>query len=269
MVKEALEELAESIRTVGLLQEPTLVRKGERYEVVIGHRRVMAARMAGLQEIPAKVAEPEELDADLAKFHENVYREDISPFEEARWLKRVKDKYGWNNEELAARIGRSAAWVSKRLRSLDWPDFLKEAVNDKVVSFDVAAELYTLPDEREQRRLLQYAIEQGATATLVRDWVRQAKRDLRTKKVIEEVLQQHGRQVTVEGGPAVPFQEVERQVEEWGAQPGPKTSCSLCAQWLPEAEITRLQVCPDCLRILYDCISNARYGEGEHTPSDR
>jgi len=262
MMEENLEELASSIREIGLLQEPTLIKRGKRYEVAIGHRRVLAVKLLGWEEIPAKVVDEKELDSDLAKFHENVYREDISPFEEATWLNNLKEKYGWNNVELAQKIARSPTYVQRRIASLQWPAFLREAVNDKVVSFDVAAELFTLDDEHEQRRLLQYAIEQGANATLMRDWVRQAKRDKRAKEAAAEVLATMHHKATVEGGSSVPRDELEQQIAEWQGDRGPKLQCSLCHRWVLAEKLTNLQVCPDCLSALYEAFENAIQREG-------
>lgn len=258
ITEEGLEELAQSIQTLGLLHEPVLVRRNKRYEVAIGNRRVLAAKMLGWEEIPAKVVAKAEFDADLAKFHENVYREDVSPFEEAKWLNYLKQKLSCTNMELAQQVSRSVEWVRRRLTSFDWPDFLKEAVNDRVISFDVAAELYTLHDEQEERRLLQYAIDQGANANLIRDWVRQSKREKKAREAAQDVLKEYGRRVTVEGGPPVSQDEVRRQVEEWQGDRGPRSLCHFCRHYKLQEKMINIEVCDECLTLLQQAFEQTK-----------
>ncbi|HTS22885.1 MAG TPA: ParB/RepB/Spo0J family partition protein [Casimicrobiaceae bacterium] len=117
MDEASLEELAESIRSQGVMQ-PILVRPvdGGRYEIIAGERRWLAARRAGLAEIPALVRDvPDQVTLALALI-ENIQREDLNPLEEAQGLKRLIDEFGLTHEAAAQAIGRSRSAVTNLLR---------------------------------------------------------------------------------------------------------------------------------------------------------
>jgi ParB family chromosome partitioning protein len=131
MDEGALFELAESIKAQGIMQ-PILVRRidgagrsgggAPRYEVIAGERRVRAARLAGLAEVPVLVRDvPDEAAAAMALI-ENIQREDLNPLEEAQGLKRLTDEFGLTHEEAARSVGRSRSAASNLLRLLNLAD---------------------------------------------------------------------------------------------------------------------------------------------------
>jgi len=137
MDEGALFELAESIKAQGIMQ-PVLVRRidgavrssngagglgaSPRYEVIAGERRVRAARLAGLAEVPVLVRDvPDEAAAAMALI-ENIQREDLNPLEEAQGLKRLTDEFGLTHEEAARSVGRSRSAASNLLRLLNLAD---------------------------------------------------------------------------------------------------------------------------------------------------
>ena len=131
MDEGALFELAESIKAQGVMQ-PILVRRidgagqsgdgAPRYEVIAGERRVRAARLAGLAEVPVLVRDvPDEAAAAMALI-ENIQREDLNPLEEAQGLKRLTDEFGLTHEEAARSVGRSRSAASNLLRLLNVAD---------------------------------------------------------------------------------------------------------------------------------------------------
>ena len=137
MDEGALFELAESIKAQGIMQ-PVLVRRidgggrfpadaqasgrAPRYEVIAGERRVRAARLAGLTEVPVLVREvPDETAAAMALI-ENIQREDLNPLEEAQGLKRLTDEFGLTHEEAARSVGRSRSAATNLLRLLNLAD---------------------------------------------------------------------------------------------------------------------------------------------------
>ena len=137
MDEGALLELAESIKAQGIMQ-PVLVRRidgggrfpadaqasgrAPRYEVIAGERRVRAARLAGLTEVPVLVREvPDEAAAAMALI-ENIQREDLNPLEEAQGLKRLTDEFGLTHEEAARSVGRSRSAATNLLRLLNLAD---------------------------------------------------------------------------------------------------------------------------------------------------
>lgn len=126
MDEEALNELAESIRTQGVMQ-PILVRpiKGrgaQKYEIVAGERRFRAAGLAGLDEVPVLVRDVADENAAIMALIENIQREDLNPLEEARGVKRLLDEFGLTHEQAAQAIGRSRSATSNMLRLLNLTD---------------------------------------------------------------------------------------------------------------------------------------------------
>ena len=121
--EDALAALADSIRARGVLQ-PIVVRPlaGGRYELVAGERRLRAARMAGLERIPAVVRETPEAERLELALIENMARADLNPVEEARACATLVDDLGLSKEEVARRVGRSRAAVANLIRMLELPD---------------------------------------------------------------------------------------------------------------------------------------------------
>ncbi|HEY9724108.1 MAG TPA: ParB/RepB/Spo0J family partition protein, partial [Oscillatoriaceae cyanobacterium] len=131
--------LAASIGMHGVLQ-PILVRphpaSGARFQIVAGERRYQAARQAGLNEIPAIVREMTDAEALELALVENVLREDITPLEEARTLKRLIDTLGYSYAKLGERLGKNKAYVDHRVRLLKMPDEIQQALDTLVVGED-------------------------------------------------------------------------------------------------------------------------------------
>lgn len=126
MDEEALNELADSIRTQGIMQ-PILVRplKGrgaQKYEIVAGERRFRAARLAGLKEVPVLVRDVADENAAIMALIENIQREDLNPLEEAQGVKRLLDEFGMTHDQAAQAIGRSRSATSNMLRLLNLTD---------------------------------------------------------------------------------------------------------------------------------------------------
>ena len=134
MDEGSLYELAESITAQGIMQ-PILVRPvgTGRYEVIAGERRMRAARLAGLDEVPVLVREvPDEAAAAMALI-ENIQREDLNPLEEAQGLKRLTDEFGLTHEQAAQAVGRSRSAASNLLRLLN----LTEPVQQMLMAGDL------------------------------------------------------------------------------------------------------------------------------------
>ncbi len=134
MDEGSLYELAESIKAQGVMQ-PILVRPvgPSRYEIIAGERRVRAARLAGLDEVPVLVKDvPDESAAAMALI-ENIQREDLNPLEEAHGLKRLTDEFGLTHEQAAQAVGRSRSAASNLLRLLN----LTEPVQQLLMAGDI------------------------------------------------------------------------------------------------------------------------------------
>ena len=137
MDEGALNELAESIRTQGIMQ-PILVRalaanKKGQYEIIAGERRYRAAKLAGLKEVHVLVREVEDENAAIMALIENIQREDLNPLEEAHGVKRLLDDFGLTHEQAATAIGRSRSATSNLLRLLN----LTEPVQTMLLAGDI------------------------------------------------------------------------------------------------------------------------------------
>ena len=133
--QEKLEELAESIRQHGVIQ-PLTVRKlaSGYYQIIAGERRWRAARLAGLEEIPAVIIEADDRKAMELAMIENLQREDLNPIEEAEGFRVLVETYGMTQEQAAERVGRSRSAVANALRLLDLNVSIQKLVEDGELS---------------------------------------------------------------------------------------------------------------------------------------
>src|ERR1043166_5472596 len=148
-----LEELAQSIRTTGIIQ-PLLVRPmGGLFELVAGERRWRAAQIAGLARIPAIVREiPDDRLLEFALV-ENIQRQELNPIEEANAYRRLIDSLGLTQEEVARRVGRDRPFITNYLRVLKLPTDIQNLIEADKLSFGHARTLLAVDDPMTQRRL--------------------------------------------------------------------------------------------------------------------
>jgi ParB family transcriptional regulator, chromosome partitioning protein len=155
---ELLEELVASIKATGLIQ-PLIVRPvpgfPHQFEVVAGERRLKAAQLAGLSEVPAIIRDFNDQEALAISLIENIQREDLSPADEARALHRLIEEFALTHEQIAHAIGRSRATVTNLLRLLDLPAEVTTMLETRAISMGHARALLALPDDRERVRVAQ------------------------------------------------------------------------------------------------------------------
>jgi ParB family chromosome partitioning protein len=186
---ESIAELAESIRALGLLQ-PIMVRsEGEDFEVVAGHRRLMAVRTLGFEFIECLLVEETTDDLTMARrLHENIYRVDLTPLEEAAVYAELYEQVE-DIDKVAIVVRRSRETVERRLRLLELDDYVRDALQDGKIGVGVAELLHTLKHDDTRHFLLDAAIRDGASVEKVRLWVKDY-RD--TKMLTEEQAQAAG-----------------------------------------------------------------------------
>jgi ParB family chromosome partitioning protein len=172
MDDEKLDELARSIKTQGLIQPITLRKVGERYEVVAGHRRFKATKRAGIATIAAIVRVLDEAATDEMRMHENLYREDVNPVDEARYIRVMVDTHKVEPAELARMTGKSEAYLKGRYDLLDYPDYLVLAVQAEQISLSAAQWLARIQDDRVRSEYTRFAIIGGITAKRAEAWYR-------------------------------------------------------------------------------------------------
>ena len=147
-----LAELAASIRSCGILQPLTVRRAGDGYELVAGERRLRAARIAGLREVPCLVAQVGEEDSALLALMENLQRRDLDCWEEAQAIARLISRYGLSQEEAARRLGRAQPTVANKLRLLRLPEDVRALLRENGLTERHARALLRLQDPEVQRR---------------------------------------------------------------------------------------------------------------------
>jgi ParB family chromosome partitioning protein len=187
-------ELAESIRTKGVLL-PLIVRRApEGYVIVAGERRWRAAQKAGLRELPVMVREVTEKEAFELALIENIQREDLNPVEEADAYRRLIEEHGLTQEELAQRVGKERSTVANALRLLRLPDAVKQSIVAGSLSMGHARALLALPEEADLRRAAEKVIAEGLSVRAVEALVQRLKSKRGTKKPAGEGSV-HGRSV--------------------------------------------------------------------------
>ena len=156
----ALNELAASIRAVGVLQPIIVAPAGERFTIIAGERRYRASRLAELDEIPAIVRDWDSQKRLEAALVENLQRDDLNPVEEAMGVRRLMDEAGLTQEKVAERLGKSRPAVANLLRLLTLPDSVKQLLASGKLSAGHARALVTV-DPRRQVQLANLAAQQG------------------------------------------------------------------------------------------------------------
>jgi ParB/RepB/Spo0J family partition protein len=222
---QKIDDLAQSISEIGLLQPILVAVDGERFELVFGHRRFLACRKLELSTIRSIVREMTAEEIGLARATENINRADLTPIEEANTYRNLISVYGLTIEGVAKKMGRSAGTIKRRMDLLRMPPQLQEAVHSKRISITVAEELWPISDLTDLDYYLSFALDGGCTKEVARSWCK----DWRDKK----------RRQQSAGGEGVPdFSPVE---------PRPTyVSCDLCHGPMEIGQELVLRICPDC-----------------------
>ena len=180
---EALQALADSVKERGVLQ-PVLVRPrpGGSYELVAGERRWRAARLAGLETLPALVQDRDDARSLEDALIENMAREDLNPIEAARAVAGLVEELGLTREEVGRRVGRSRVAVSNLLRLLDLPDEALALVEDGSLTEGHGRALLLADDHADRRSLARAAVQGGWSVRVLEHRAREANAPARPAK---------------------------------------------------------------------------------------
>lgn len=170
----ALESLAESIRSHGIVQPLLVRRRGDGYELVAGERRWRAAKLAGITRVPVVVKEvPDESLLEIALI-ENIQRENLNPIEEAQAYRKLIETVGLTQEALASRVGRDRSYITNYLRLLKLTDDVQQLVKEGRLSTGHARALLTLSHPDLQRRIARQVIDGGLSVRVTEQLVQKA-----------------------------------------------------------------------------------------------
>lgn len=225
------DELVSSIMRDGLLV-PILLRPVEDgYTIVAGHRRFAAIKKIGWHYIPSQILGADEDVGWGGAFAENMFRQDLTPVEEAGAVCDCINGGAYTIETMARALGRSEAWVKDRLEMMTWPEDVLEVVHNGGLSVSAARNLAGIDEEAHRRMLVQYAVDNGATARITAAWLQSY---------------QAGR-ITDDPGEVepVPANSVLPPIE-------PYTPCVMCGRKFKMVELRYTPICSDCTPLLVD-----------------
>ena len=179
---EQLEELAASIREMGLLQPLSVRRRDGNWELVAGERRLRACKLAGLTQVPCLSIAVDDRSSSLLALVENLQRKDLDFWEEALALRRLVDEWGLSQEECAKRIGKSQSAVANKLRLLKLPQEVLELLRAHHCSERHARALLPLEDPELQRKAAGQVVKMGLTVAQTEAFVTKLLTDRPKKK---------------------------------------------------------------------------------------
>lgn len=159
---EALQELAASIREIGILQPPVVRRVGENeYELIMGERRLRAAKLAGLSTIPVIIRETSDNELLREALIENIHRSNLNSLEEAAAYNQMLSDFGFTHDELAKKIGKSRPVISNTLRLLNLPPSVQKKLTSGTLSMGHARALLGLSDVSEIEKIANRIVSEG------------------------------------------------------------------------------------------------------------
>lgn len=168
--ENALEELAASIRELGIIQPLSLRKTGpDTYQIIAGERRFRAARLAGLESVPAYVRTANEAELTEMALIENIQREDLNAIEIALTFRKLIDQYELTQERLSERIGKKRATIANFLRLLKLPSEVQLGLRDKRVDMGHAKALLGIDDPRVQLKIYKEILREGLSVRKVEE----------------------------------------------------------------------------------------------------
>lgn len=168
---EKLEELANSIRRHGILQPLSVRRIGAEYELIAGERRLRAAQLAGLTDVPCILMTMDDRESGMAALLENLQREDLDYIEEARGICTLMDQWGMSQEQTAAALGKSQSAVSNKLRLLRHSDPVLNALREGGLSERHARALLRLPTEEDKLTVIAAVVRQDMSVARTEQYI--------------------------------------------------------------------------------------------------
>lgn len=171
---EALEELAASIRELGVIQPLSLRCLDDgRYQIIAGERRWRAARMAGLRRVPAYVRTATDSEITEMALIENIQREDLNAIEVALTFKKLIDQYSLTQDRLSERVGKKRATIANHLRLLRLPAEIQLGLRDRRIDMGHARALLTLENPKHQLKLYQHILDEGLSVRRVEEMAKE------------------------------------------------------------------------------------------------
>ncbi|GAH95108.1 unnamed protein product [marine sediment metagenome] len=224
-----IDGLAASIRHVGMLVPLFVEEKGDSFQLVSGHRRLLAAVRVGLSTVPCIVQDGTKVNTNEITFAENFFRKDLSPIELSCALQDCLDKKTMTVTELAVGFHRSEEWVKRMVAIGFWPTDIQEAIHNEEISVSAGSNLACVTDDTYRAFLVRNAVESGASARSTAAWL-QAWRAMQPPQVAvlaEPVMGQHIQTAAV-----------------------PQAPCLCCSQLFEVNQMSHVPVCGGCIQLI-------------------
>lgn len=225
--KQGFEDLKHSISSVGILQPILVVKRDNEYYLSAGRRRLLAAKELQLTTVPCLIIEADHEQSLATTLHENLYREDMNPMDEANIFDYLSRHLKYSNKKIAQLISKSEPYVSQRMTILMWPDELREALSLDKISFSVARELAMIDDPKVMKQYVVFASQQGINYRTAKSWRQQYEL---TK------LPASAESVSAQAGSSSPLETVTLG------------RCSNCKKQVPIPELTPVYLCDECMQ---------------------
>lgn len=180
--EDSLQELADSIRQVGLIQPILVQDRKDHYEIVAGERRWRAAKMAGLKEIPVIIRNYSEQEIMEISLIENIQREDLNPIEEAQAYKRLLTEFNLKQDEVAERVSKSRTAVTNSMRLLKLDERVQQMVIDDMLTTGHARALLSVDNPEEQYGMAQKIFDERLSVRDVEKMVKNLHKPQKEKK---------------------------------------------------------------------------------------
>ena len=187
--EDKLQELADSIKQVGMLEPPLVQDRKDHYEIIAGERRWRAAKLAGLKEIPVIIRDYSEREIVEISLIENIQREDLNPIEEAQAFKRLLTEFNLKQDEVAERVSKSRTAVTNSIRLLKLCDEVQQMVIDDMISTGHARALLAIEDKDEQYTLAQKIFDEKLSVREVEKLVKNLHKPAKQKKLDDKTMQ--------------------------------------------------------------------------------
>jgi len=218
-------ELAESIRSLGLINPLRVKAVGDRFEVIAGHRRLLACRMINFSPVACTIQEKGDGPAYETMLAENVARLDLTPIEEAAMVEELRENKNYGRKTIAKLLGKSEAWVQQRIDLLKLPQDLQQAVHERGLACSTATRLAEVDDEDLRKKWVKDILHHGISARTVVLWVNSYK----ISKEMDEVVQDPRELMDGETEPYVP-----------------KGTCWVCSGRFRYEKLKNIMLCHGC-----------------------
>jgi ParB family transcriptional regulator, chromosome partitioning protein len=225
--QQKINELADSIMQIGLLNPLTVTKKNLKYEIIAGHCRYLALRQLQEKTVECNIVEASGEKLDQMKLDENYIRTEIEEFDEAVYLEAIMKQHELTQNELANRIGKSTSYVNERLAIMSYDPVLLQALQKHKITFSVAREFNRVKDPKQLRQFVHYAVVGGCTPKLAREWVQD--------------LQRINDEGTASEGESASDEQSERAVER-----AIMNECQVCHDIVDTRHLKSVWACPKC-----------------------